>query len=464
MKKHHYFILLFILKSLSCFAQQTPETATVLTTWKYGGKTAIIDNSSFGNAISGIDYGLLNNNTTRIAWFLIPVCESLTFDLDLSNMNNFDSVGFAVFGPFLDTNQIVSKLQVSTPITSRPFLPLTSGFLANSVPNLGNGLYLVALNIDSLSGPVTLSAEYNHPFNDKICDYCNNSVFIDHMFCLVTTDSSTQRTKLIFDNSDTANILGYILYRENNIAGQYDSLTFIHRDSSNYYIDMTANPAVRNWRYLMHRLDQCDQSPIPYFQGNGYIWKANTLHLQQGVSTNNSINLSWNNMINNLPVLGSCCFNPTLYVYRSNGSGAFIAIDSLPTNISSYTDINPSQGLNLYQIVMKKTAPCTITRNNETEARSNTISTTFTGIHNPVKHNFFKLYPNPAQHEFTVEISENNKDWSLSLFNLQGQLIKTEDVINKSKIQLYCEDLPAGIYTVKVSYLNTDYYKKLVIE
>ncbi|MBK7964411.1 MAG: T9SS type A sorting domain-containing protein [Bacteroidetes bacterium] len=465
MKKLTLLLVLFTLIKLNSFGQHTPETAKVLTTWQYFGKSANIDNSSFGNAIPGINYGSLNN-TSRLAWFLIPLCASEDFQIGFTSNNNCDSVGYTVFGPFLDTNQITTNLLVSTPISSSSFQYLWNSNFSAYIQNQGAGLYLVALNLDSISGQINIVAQTNFSpiYTYRLCDYCNSAVYLDHMFCLVTTDSTTQRTKLIFDNSDTANIQGYILFRENNIAGQYDSLTFIHRDSSNYYIDMTANPAIRNWRYLMHRLDQCNQRPIPYYQGNGYFWKANTLHLQQGVSTNNSINLTWNNSGNNVPILGTCCFNPTLYVYRSNGSGAFVAIDSIPTNTSSYTDVNPSQGLNLYQIVMKKTAPCTITRNNETEARSNTISTTFTGIHNPVKHNFFKLYPNPAQHEFTVEINENNKDWRLSLFNLQGQLLKTEDAKSKSKIQLNCEDLPAGIYTVKVSYLNSDYYKKLVIE
>ncbi len=457
------FILLSFNLILLCFsakAQHTPETAPVITTWGQQAKSATINDSSFGNPVPGLNYGLLNN-TNRLAWFLIPVCDTLGFQFHYAAWLA-DTAGCVVYGPFTDTLQILSKLQAATPVASRPYL-YQSIPQSLYVGNFGTGLYLAAVNIGHFSGNVNITATSTNPQNYKLCDYCNNAIYQDQMFCLVTTDSATQRTKLIFENTDTANIRGYIIYRENNIAGQYDSLTYIPVDSSNYFIDMTANPATRNWRYMMHRLDRCGQRLPVYFQGNGYFWKANTLHLQQGISTNNSINLTWNNVINNNPILGNCCFYPSIYIYRSDGQSTFVAIDSIPTNISAYTDVNPLQGLNLYQVVMLKTSACTITRANETEARSNTISVTFTGLDDATNEIAFNVFPNPASHQVRVELPFSIGQWKLEIISPEGKTVFKSNGSDGGNKMINLESLQSGFYQLSLSTADKVYYRKLII-
>lgn len=464
MKKFTLLLVLFTLIKLNSFGQHTPETALRFDSWN-AGSFASLSNSSYGPVIPGLNYGGFSN-AHQIAWTFIPVCDSSSIMINFNSITPNDTIGYCIYGPFADTSFISSQLLTATPVSSRPYSSNFSNPLSTPLSKVVYpGVYYFAWCINNKSSPVNIYGDDNlPPTYHRICNYCNDLVFMEQYICLVTLDSVTQRNFIIFDKGDTTNISGYILFRENSIAGQYDSLTFIHRDSASVFIDLSANPSTRNWRYMIHRYDVCGTRLPSCYQGSCYQLKANTIHLQQGVGTNNSINLIWNNQPNNTPLPGSGGFIQSFFIYRSNGVDPYIAIDSIPIFSSAYTDVNPNQGLNLYQVAMRKTTSCTITRNALNESRSNVLSTTFTGLHNPVKHNFFILYPNPAQHEFTVEINENNKDWRLSLFNLQGQLLKTEDAKSKSKIQLNCDDLPAGIYTVKVSYLNTDYYKKLVIE
>lgn len=460
MKTQNLLIIFFALIKLNSFGQQTPETALRFDSW-YLGNTATLTNSSFSSVTPILNYGSLIN-PYRLAWTYIPVCDSSTIQIDLNGTIPFsDTIGYCVYGPFIDTTNISSQLLTATPVTSRPYntFPINQIYLTPSP-----GIYYIAWCINNIASPVSITADHSGPPYYRFCEYCNDPVFIDQSICLITLDSTTQRNSIIFDKGDTSNISGYILFRENSIAGQFDSLAFIHRDSASVFIDLTANPATRNWRYMMHRYDVCGSRLPAYYQGYGYIFRTNTIHLQQGVSTNNSINLSWNNQINNTPFPGSGGFIQSFYIYRSNGVDPYIAIDSIPISLGSYTDVNPNQGLNLYQVTMRKISPCTITRNSEIESRSNVLSTTFTGIYNPVKHNFFKLFPNPAHNEFNVEINEKTNNWSLSLFNLQGQEIKSEENITESKIKVNCDILPAGIYTIRVISSETNYFKKLIIE
>jgi len=59
-----------------------------------------------------------------------------------------------------------------------------------------------------------------------------------------------------------------------------------------------------------------------------------------------------------------------------------------------------------------------------------------------------RLYPNPASTTLTVEYSE--KDAEFSIFNQWGQALKTELVEYDGKAYINVEDLPNGVYLLKV--------------
>ncbi|HNA58914.1 MAG TPA: T9SS type A sorting domain-containing protein [Chitinophagales bacterium] len=450
----------FYIQSVS--AQQTPQTALMFTSWLNQGIQASLTDSSFGPSTPGINYGSLGSNG-RYAWTFIPVCDSNQVEIITYSISYTDTVGYSIYGPFQDTINILGQIQASNPIAARFYHSGLMGGMA-LIPNLGRGLYYIVWNINPFTGTKPIFARIVSPqASNNLCNFCNAAFDIQQTICLITLDSATQRNQLIWDKGDTTNLEGFILFRENNISGQYDSLTFIHKDSANYFIDLSANPATRNWRYMLHRYDQCGYRLPAYYQGGGYVFRTNTIHLQQGVSTNNSINLTWNNYVNNSPNPGSGGFIQSFYIYRSNGAGPFICIDSVPSTNASYTDVNPNQGLNLYQVAMKKITPCNIIRSAAGESRSNIVSTTFTGIEDPVQSNFFSITPNPATDKLNVEVGENVKGWNLRIINAAGQLELFQSGIQMNNLPLNCEKLRTGFYIVEIEYNGNYYFKKLII-
>ena len=441
-------------------AQQTPETAQLFTSLDNAGTMVHLYDTSFGSPTSGVNFGNLSS-ASRIAWTFIPKCDSAQVKIDLYSLNGSDTMGYAIYGPFNDTTQILNKLQSTTPAFS--IWPNTTVFNSIYLPT-APGIYYVAWYLSSFTGFKTIRASITDPQSThNLCGYCNNAFKIYQTICLITLDSTTQRNQLIWDIGDTANLEGFILYRENSIANHYDSLTFIHRDSANYYIDMSANPATRNWRYIMQRYDRCGYILDPYYTNGGYLFRYNTLHLQQGISTNNSINLSWNNSINNVPIPGYGLFVQSFFIYRSNGQGPFQCIDSVPSSVGSYTDVNPSQGLNLYQVGVRKINPCNIVRSSNGESMSNMISTTFTGLHNPTNHRFFDVYPNPAKSVVTVDLNQSATDWHLELTSPDGRIVFQTSGRDGGKTSIDIGSLSGGIYVVKVSSDGKEYFKRLVI-
>ena len=71
-----------------------------------------------------------------------------------------------------------------------------------------------------------------------------------------------------------------------------------------------------------------------------------------------------------------------------------------------------------------------------------------------------RIYPNPASDY--IKISGTDLI-NAQLYNLTGMLIK-EEVVKNSEIMINTMDLPKGIYIVKVSSLNSETSKKIIIQ
>ncbi len=78
---------------------------------------------------------------------------------------------------------------------------------------------------------------------------------------------------------------------------------------------------------------------------------------------------------------------------------------------------------------------------------------TTSSIDNFIRFNF-DLFPNPANNSFTIRIlNEENKVYELEIFNVMGQLISSEKIINNI-IVIPTETFSQGMYICKVSEVN----------
>ncbi|HNP99506.1 MAG TPA: T9SS type A sorting domain-containing protein, partial [Bacteroidia bacterium] len=61
-----------------------------------------------------------------------------------------------------------------------------------------------------------------------------------------------------------------------------------------------------------------------------------------------------------------------------------------------------------------------------------------------------RMYPNPVQHEFTLDfIMKAGEKYTCSIFDLSGQLIKSEEAVSGNKIS--CQDLSPGFYFLRIN-------------
>jgi OmpA-OmpF porin, OOP family len=78
--------------------------------------------------------------------------------------------------------------------------------------------------------------------------------------------------------------------------------------------------------------------------------------------------------------------------------------------------------------------------------------------------NFVKVYPNPNNGEYTVELPEENASWKINIMDLQGRIIY-EEISDKKKMELKM-DLENGLYLIQItnSVSNETITKKIIVQ
>ncbi len=73
------------------------------------------------------------------------------------------------------------------------------------------------------------------------------------------------------------------------------------------------------------------------------------------------------------------------------------------------------------------------------------------------------LYPNPVSNTLHIDLT-NVEDGSISIFNMQGQLLQTQKVSNQSALTLEVAHLPKGVYFCRYNHLEETQTIKFIKE
>ncbi|MBL4656993.1 MAG: T9SS type A sorting domain-containing protein, partial [Flavobacteriales bacterium] len=180
--------------------------------------------------------------------------------------------------------------------------------------------------------------------------------------CIITVDSLTGKNLIVWEKDPGAGIDHYNLYKEGTVSGVYLLLAQIPYDSLSAYVDVTADPLQRSWRYKITAGDTClnniesDLSPM-----------HKSIHLTVNQGLGGEINLIWDHYEG---------FNfGTYIIYRGATLLTMDSIAALPSNLNSYSDLTPPGGTLFYQIAAVHPTGCVATKaKNFNSSKSNTSS------------------------------------------------------------------------------------------
>lgn len=214
--------------------------------------------------------------------------------------------------------------------------------------------------------------------------------------CLVSVDTSTNTNLVVWEKPVTNGIDHFNIYRETSIAGQYQLIASQDYSIESNYTDLVASPSVRSWRYKISSVDQCGtESELSDYH--------KTIHLTINQGLGGQYNLSWDQYEG---------FSYSQFdIWRHTLANGWENIQSMPTNLFTYTDTPPTTDELYYLVTIQYPGTCTSTKANDfNSSRSNKdaryAGLTTTGLSEYIM-GTTQVYPNPSTGEF--EISNNTE-------------------------------------------------------
>ncbi|PCJ86558.1 MAG: hypothetical protein COA57_05985 [Flavobacteriales bacterium] len=185
--------------------------------------------------------------------------------------------------------------------------------------------------------------------------------------CLVTVDTVTGTNKVVWQKDTTdQSVAQYNIYKESTQAGVYYLVGSVMHDSLSVFTDPISNPLIRSWRYKITTVDTCGIE-------SDFSDEHKTIHLVLSDFGGNNY-LTWDDY-------EGFSFG-TYYIYRFSSQNGWEVIDSLPSNLNSFTDTSAGGLTNMnYFVEAKPPSICSATKTaeNYNSSRSNVAQKTNPG-------------------------------------------------------------------------------------
>lgn len=358
---------------------------------------------------------------------------------------NFTQSLSTLNGPVIAVDTVINATcaadgQIQTSVVSGTPLSYlwSNGETTASITNLAAGTY--SCEVTGASGCIfTLSATVSTvlPESSEIC--------------LVTVDTITNTNLVVWEKPITTGIDHFNIYRETSQAGLYQLAGSVNYSDESVFNDTVASPNVRSWRYKISSVDVCGvESQLSD--------NHKTIHLIINQGLGSDINLSWDSY--------EGFAYPNFKLWRRNNLTGWTMIQTMPTNLFTYTDANPSTDGLAYVVTVDAPSTCSSTKKAQdfNTCRSNKDNRFSTGQPNSISELLLEtvsIYPNP-----TVDVLNIHNTSSQSIIGLvmdqTGRVIE-ELVILPGQSKMNCKELAAGLYTLELQFEQTKAQKRFVI-
>ena len=274
----------------------------------------------------------------------------------------------------------------------------------------------------------------------------------DEELCVVTVDT-TGVNLLVWDKTPGQRTADYIILRE-NASTQYASVGTNVYNNMSTYADQNSNPAVQPYRYKLVLQDSCGN----YSDTSDY---HATIHLQAspGIASN-EVQLSWT------AYEGKTV--QTYYIYRWLSPLNRILVDSVSSNVFTYTDIYPvttTITALLYEVGAKFVnggcSPTVGKRATYANSMSNVLDWGTDGgvsigtdewVDVVLEHDL-EIYPNPSLGRLNLDLKgawEYQEDINIKVLDITGRVLATSITNGAGTVQFDFQDLPAGVYFINI--------------
>lgn len=322
----------------------------------------------------------------------------------------------------------------------------SNGTTAQDLVSVAPGVYTItASGADNCKTVRSFNLDFRKPESQSIC--------------MVTVDPVSQKNIVVWEKpANQGNVSQYRIYKETSQAGLYLPVGTLPYDSVSQFLDITADPAIRSWRYRVTAVDNCGNESAP-----SQIHK--TIHLTNNMGINGEVNLIWD-FYNGMGY-------STVNLWRFSTANGWEMIQAMPSNLTSYTDaLPPSGGALAYTIEAIPDAPCVATRAvNHNTTRSNRTTSAMGPVTSTEEVNdsrWLSLYPNPANGIVHVDffLNEYVDNAMLMVYDMHGRMVETrsfQDIFGQWNTTVDVSAWSAGMYQFVMQSGHLVISKRLVV-
>ncbi len=262
--------------------------------------------------------------------------------------------------------------------------------------------------------------------------------------CIVTVDELTGWNMIIWEKAPSTVLSHYNIWRQTTTLGIYELAGSVDYTNMSTWIDMQSDPEQRAWKYKVSAVDTCGMESV-------MSEPHKTIHLTMSEGLGGDINLNWNHYEGFVFL--------TYYIHRYDWANGWVVLDSISSDMDSYTDTPPTNlNIESYRIAVKKDMPCVASGNQSkdleyySEAFSNKVNLSNVGTEDISDVSDITVYPNPFSEKTTITFpNAGNVPFRLDIYDIAGQLVKSVDNITNDFIEIDRTNLSTGFYMIELT-------------
>lgn len=294
-------------------------------------------------------------------------------------------------------------------------------------------------------------------------------VFVDSLnyyaeeICFVTVDTATNHNLVTWERWNSPSSGFYNIYRETAVSGVYALIATQPISQYTTYLDVTSNPLVQPYRYVISTVDSCGA------ESDTSMHHA-SIHLQASPSPFGGWNLAWT-AYEGLPIA-------TYNIYRGTSISNMTLLTQVSGSVFTYTDLTAPAGPVWYMIeAVHPFGGCNPSRfsgpGNQQVFEYNSMLSNLEyadplGIsQNNILQNSLNISPNPGSGTFVLQFnSVSGSDVTIKITDAIGRTVHTSTDENQNSTfrnEMDLSQLAAGVYNVHVNNGTSEGVIKLVI-
>jgi len=270
----------------------------------------------------------------------------------------------------------------------------------------------------------------------------------ENPICIVSVDTLIGGNLVVWEPVQTTGVDYYNVYKESSQSGLYYLIGTTDADSLSFYHDVNSDPQIRSWRYKIASVDDCgNESELSD--------EHKTIHLTSNLGVGNVVNLIWDNY--------EGFSYSSFFVNRYHPTTGWEVIDTVPSNLNSYTDATPPSDSNLvYQVTIEAPGPCSAqkaqdhntTRSNRASINAPEETETPDAIAE-ILGTEIMIQPNPTNGLFTLYFDGASTVRNVEIYDVQGKLLMNKlSSKDNNKVAFDISEFETGMYLIKVSSVN----------